>query len=153
MAAYFLDSSALVKKYIEETGSSWVARKTSPGKGDALYCSVVTQIEIVSALSRRTRMGNLDLVGLNDCVKLMRKDMKRLFQVVSLNEAVVDRALSLAEQYALRAYDAVQLASAMEVNTHRRALGGADLALVSSDIALNTCAAKEGLTVLDPNDF
>lgn len=98
-------------------------------------------------------MGNLTLVGLNNCLGLMREDMKGLFQVVSLNKSVVDRAVNLAEQYALRAYDAVQLASAIEVNTHRLALGGADLALVSSDIALNAGAAKEGLSVLDPNDF
>lgn len=153
MAAYFFDSSALVKKYVEERGSAWVARRTTGGKHDALYFSVVTQIEMVSALSRRARMGHLTIVGLNDCLRLMREDMKGLFQVVSLNKPVVDRAVSFAEQHALRAYDAVQLASAIEVNTHRIGLGAANVTLVSSDIALNAGEAEEGLTVLDPNDF
>jgi uncharacterized protein len=58
--------------------------------------------------------------------------------------------MGLAETHALRAYDAVQLAAAVEVNAQCAALGVA-LTLISADAALNAAAMAEGLTVDDPN--
>jgi len=33
MAAYFLDSSALIKRYVQENGTQWVRRTTEPDSG------------------------------------------------------------------------------------------------------------------------
>ena len=46
----------------------------------------------------------------------------------------------------LRAYDAVQLAAALEISHQIPSL-----TLISADADLNTSAASEGLTVEDPN--
>jgi hypothetical protein len=57
----------------------------------------------------------------------------------------------LAERHALRGYDAVQLAAALELQTVLTASGLPALTLVSADAELNAAAAAEGLTVEDPN--
>jgi predicted nucleic acid-binding protein len=37
MAAYFIDSSALVKRYVQEDGTSWVRLKTRRSTGNPIY--------------------------------------------------------------------------------------------------------------------
>ena len=50
----------------------------------------------------------------------------------------------------LRAYDAVQLAAALEINQKEQDAGFAPVTLISADQALNDAATAEGLTVDDP---
>jgi uncharacterized protein len=65
---------------------------------------------------------------------------------VSLSDALIDHAAMLARTHALRGYDAVQLAAALEIQSQIPTL-----ALISADQELNTAAAAEGLAVDDPN--
>jgi hypothetical protein len=58
--------------------------------------------------------------------------------------------MALAETHALRGYDAVQLAAALNVNS-ACAAAGAVFTLVSADGELNAAARAEGLAVEDPN--
>ena len=64
---------------------------------------------------------------------------------------MITEAMSLAERYDRRGYDAVQLAAALEVHRRRTALGLSLSAMVSADQALNDAGVAEGLTVDDPN--
>ncbi len=64
--------------------------------------------------------------------------------------ALLDAAIRLANTHNLRAYDAVQLAVAVEVNRFYQAAGSNPVMLVSSDRELNNAATVEGLTVDDP---
>jgi hypothetical protein len=68
-----------------------------------------------------------------------------------LTPAVLGLAQSVAEIHAVRAYDAVQLAAALEVDRRRAASGLQRLTLVSSDSEMNAVAAVVGLAVDDPN--
>jgi predicted nucleic acid-binding protein len=61
--------------------------------------------------------------------------------------------MSLATKHALRGYDAVQLAAALEANDERIANELTPLTLVSADDELNTAAQAEGLTVENPNAY
>ena len=61
--------------------------------------------------------------------------------------------MTLATKHALRGYDAVQLAAALEANDERIANELSPLALISADDELNAAAKAEGLTVEDPNDY
>jgi uncharacterized protein len=70
---------------------------------------------------------------------------------LDVTDALVMDAMQLAETYALRGYDAVQLGAALQVNLRSLALGLPGLTLVSADVALNTAAVVEGLTTDDPN--
>jgi predicted nucleic acid-binding protein len=60
MASYYFDTSALAKRYVVEVGSSWVQSIVAHQSGQTLYTSVLTQPELVSALQRRVREGNLE---------------------------------------------------------------------------------------------
>jgi uncharacterized protein len=53
--------------------------------------------------------------------------------------------------HALRAYDAIQLAAAVELHATRAALGLPALTLVSADRDLNAAAAAESIPVDDPD--
>ena len=59
--------------------------------------------------------------------------------------------MRLAENYALRGYDAVQLAAALALNNYWLSLRMPGLTLLSADGALNTAAVAEGLAIDDPN--
>ncbi len=65
----------------------------------------------------------------------------------------MDEAVILARKYALRGYDAVQLATVLEVHNERTALGLSPLILLSADTELNDAAIAEGLTVDNPNNY
>ena len=59
MAVYFLDSSALVKRYIRETGTDWVASLFSPDFGNDCFVAAIAGVEIIAAITRRARSGSL----------------------------------------------------------------------------------------------
>jgi uncharacterized protein len=71
--------------------------------------------------------------------------------VIEITSTLVTRAMAFAETYALRGYDAVQLAAAVEVHTRGDTLGLPVLTLVSADEDLNIAATAEGLAVEHPN--
>ena len=65
---YFLDSSALIKRYITEQGTVLVRSITLPSAGHTIILAQVTQVEIVSGVFRRRREG---LSGILRSTKLL----------------------------------------------------------------------------------
>lgn len=61
--------------------------------------------------------------------------------------------MTLAETYALRGYDAVQLATACAINALCTANSLPPVKFVSADNELNAAAASEGLIVENPNNY
>ncbi len=59
--------------------------------------------------------------------------------------------MRLANSHTLRAYDAVQLAAALEILRQRHEAGWVPVTLISADHALNTAAMAVGVAVDDPN--
>lgn len=53
MAAFFGDTSALVKRYVSETGSAWLTATIHPNLGQRIYIAQITIVEIVSAITER----------------------------------------------------------------------------------------------------
>ncbi len=75
----------------------------------------------------------------------------REYRVVGLTDEVVRRAEDLLERHALRASDAIQLASALEAS-ERLVMDAPDgLQFVSADVRLLAATAGEGLATIDPN--
>ena len=50
MAVYFFDSSALVKRYIQETGSAWVQALCQQTPPEDLYIARIAGAEVISAI-------------------------------------------------------------------------------------------------------
>ena len=151
MAAYFFDSSAIVKRYAREVGTSWVISLFRPPNISRVYIARITSVEVVSALSRRVRAGKLDPHSASRAGARFRRAFAARFRKVEITETLVDRATLLAEKHAMRGYDAVQLAAVLMANEERLAAGAAQLILISADEALNSAALAEGLTVDNPN--
>ena len=53
--AYFVDSSALVKRYVQETGTPWVRRLTRHNPSTIIYIARIKVVEVTSAVARRRR--------------------------------------------------------------------------------------------------
>ena len=151
MVAYFLDSSAVVKRYIRETGTAWIVGISHPTSGNELFVASVTGIEVVSAIARRRTGGTVDPATAAAALSQFRQDFVHQYQTVDVSETIIDRAMLLAEHHGLRAYDALQLASILEASDVRASLSLPALTLVSADQDLNTVARAESIDVMDPN--
>jgi uncharacterized protein len=151
MTNYFLDSSALVKRYVSEIGSAWIESITSVKSGNAILVAHITQAEVVSATMGRKRDGTISARTARAVRLLIDRHMIREYSVASLTNRIVQRAEDLLEKHALRAYDSVQLASAIEANQHLVGTLAGMLAFVSADSRLLAVATLEGLSTDDPN--
>jgi predicted nucleic acid-binding protein len=151
VAVYFFDSSALVKRYAQETGSEWILALTEPAAGHSLYIARITAVGVVSALTRRQRGSSVSAIDAATAMADFRHDLSHQYRVIEITPTVITRAMQLAETHGLRGYDAVQLAAALIVQKKRETLGLSALELVSADGDLNHAAATEDLTVDNPN--
>lgn len=151
MDIYFLDSSALIKRYVTETGSAWVTNLIEPTSGNRIYVARITAVEVVSAIKRRERSGNLNANDAIVSLTRFRREIVGNYRSVDISARLISRAMNLAEAHALRGYDAVQLAAALEINDQSQSLGWSSPMLICADLALNIAAVAEGLSVDDPN--
>ncbi|MDQ2798930.1 MAG: type II toxin-antitoxin system VapC family toxin [Armatimonadota bacterium] len=152
MAIYFLDSSAVVKRYVPETGSAWVKAITDSAAGNLLYVARITGAEVISAVTRRQRRGQITVPDAAVALTAFRRDFPPAFLVIEVAASVVARAMDLAECHGLRGYDAVHLAAALELRDQCRLAGLPEPVFVAADNQLNAAALAEGLAVDDPNN-
>jgi len=137
----YVDTSALVKVYVEEDGTLGVLARVD--HAEAVATALITYAEARAALARHRREGGLTGPDLRRAVRELDRDW-RTYNVVDLSDALVHSAGALAERHALRGYDAVHLAAALEL----RAVGG-PVEFCAFDGRLNRAARREHL-VLTP---
>lgn len=150
MKDYYLDSSALVKRYVSEAGSGWISGLFDPALRNEMFIAAITPVEIIAAIARRARRGSIVVTDALAACRLFRSDLLNAYQIVELTDVVISRAMDIAETYALRGYDAVQLASALEINALCVSSGLSPVIFVSADDELNVTAVREGLIVENP---
>ncbi len=151
MAAYFFDSSAIVKRYVQETGTAWVRLVTRHGRPDRIYLARITAVETTSAVARRRRGGSLTAARVRSMLTRFRSHLANRYRILEITPDLLNDAMRLANAHALRAYDAVQLAAVLELNGRYQASGLGGITLISADRDLNTAATAEGMAVEDPN--
>ena len=134
----YLDTSALVKLYVREQGSARVRRALT--KADQIGTSRVAHPEARAAFARRAREGSLGARALRRAVAALEADLPSLV-VVACGASLARRAGELAERRALRGFDAIHLASALDL----RDLSGAEVRFMAFDERLNGAAKDEGL--------
>lgn len=149
MAVYFVDSSALVKRYVQEVGTPWVRRLTHRGQAHEIYLASITPVELTAAVARRRRGKTLSAPQASSILSRFRKHLAGRYTVLELTPVLLAEAMRLANSHELRAYDAVQLAAVLELK-RQWVDAGISVVLVSADQDLNDAAAVEGLTVEDP---
>lgn len=137
----FADSSALVKLYVDEPGHEAV-RSLTP-----LVVSQLARVEVPAAFWRAHRRGAIGSAAVAVLVASFDAEYhgpRPRFGIVVPTVGVLDDAARLAGSHGLRAYDAVQLASA-------RAAASTDdrvRTFAAFDERLRDAAAREGFVLL-----
>src|SRR6516165_11105639 len=151
VAVYFLESSAVVKRYAQETGSAWIALLNDPQAGHHLSLARITAVEVVAAVARRQRGGAFAATEAAAALADFADDLAHHYRQVDNTVRLSTQAIALAQTSALRGYDAIQLAAVLTVHVAREAQGLPRLTLVSADHERNAAAVAEGVLVDDPN--
>jgi predicted nucleic acid-binding protein len=142
----FADSSALVKLYSDEVGHE-VVRAASD-----LVVAQLARVEIPAAIWRKQRLRHITTREAQLLTLAFETDYfgsvagPARFVVVATTAAVLDEAARASAVHGLRAYDAVQLASALSA---RRADSDCD-SMTVFDRGLRTAARREGLELVPP---
>lgn len=108
----YLDTSALLKLYIDEARHAEMQDLRE--QADALCLSRLAWVEASSAFARRIREKPSDRPGLEQARGVFAQEWDG-YRIVEVTSAIAKRAAEFTDAFALRAYDAVQLASADEL--------------------------------------
>lgn len=139
----YLDTSALIKRFVDETGSNKVAElvvEQAPASTAAL-----AYVEVYSGLARKQRDGELSADQF-DGIRIQFEEGWPSYVRVHLRDEVLHLARDLVGRYPLRALDAVHVASAL----HLQGLLGFAVTFVAADRRLLDAAGKEGMGIVDP---
>ena len=108
MTRYF-DASALVKRYVRETGSVMVRRLLASG---IVATSRLSEVEVAAGIVRRAREGAFTPARRDRALAALERDIPA-FAIVEVIPEVTTDARALLLRHPLRASDAIQLASCL----------------------------------------
>jgi predicted nucleic acid-binding protein len=137
----YVDTSALLKAYVEEEGSPLI--RDQLGQADRLTTSAITYVEVHTALARRRHGGDLPPAEYRKAMRSFEEDWERFLRL-DVGDAVLREAARLGTEHVLRAYDAIHLGSAVLLRSQL----GTDIMLASWDVELDAAAARERFSVL-----
>ena len=146
MALYFLATSALVKLYVQEPGTDRLLPLIGDRPENRFAVLAISVVEIRSAIRRRQRAGDIETELAAAILENVQSHMETRFVRQAVNEIVIDAAMEMIDRYALRAYDAIQLAGCLVLCT----TAAEAFTFVCSDHRLLEAARSEQLRVLDP---
>lgn len=105
-----MDSSAIVKIYADEAESDAIRQIEN------LVISGIARVEVISAISRKRRMGELTGAEARTLIAefgFELADSSQRYFVVGVTDPIIELASEIVVSHDLRAYDSVQLASAI----------------------------------------
>ena len=150
MSVAYLDTSALVKRYLEEIGSYWI-RDRLRDPTVRVFTSLLTAAEGACTFARRRREGQLSPDEYRHVLLVFDYDLAYRYSLVEVGSETIDIARRMADLHPLRAYDAVQLATAWLLNRNLLDGGQTPLTFVCADERLVAIAQAEGLPTENPN--
>lgn len=134
----YLDTSALLKLYVQEDHTDYV--RSLVGRAEAVTTSVVAYPEARAALVRAADERRLDPRTHASRVALLNADWNS-YVVIGLTGLVAQLAGELAEKHRLRGFDAVHLASAISTPSED------SVTFLAFDERLTAAAGAEGLSL------
>ena len=96
--AYFVDSSALVKRYVQEDGTAWVRRLTRRSAVHRIYIARITAVEVTSAVARRRKGRTLTSAKASSILHRFRQHLAGRYTVIDITPALFDEAMRLANR-------------------------------------------------------
>lgn len=140
---YYLDTSALVKRYYEERGSAWVHSLFQ--SENVLMASKVAYVELLAAFARKRREKEITEANFTRAAESFQHEWKEIV-VAEVTEAVFTDLLTLVKNHPLRGFDAIHLCTALWVRKRLKA----DVIFACADRNLLSAAETEGLEVRNP---
>lgn len=137
----YLDTSALVKRFIAERGSARVHALMV--EESRLATAKIAYVETYAALNRRQRAGHISRVQYTLFSQRFEEQWQG-FMRIGLDDSILMLARHLTQRYPLRAYDAIHLASAMRLQDS----SGQGIVFAAADERLLQAAAAERLRCL-----
>lgn len=149
MGFFYLDSSVVVKRYVDEPGSAWVRLLVGEPE-NIVILSEIAIVEVSAALAMSVRTGKLRKALGQAAYEAFHADIAAgVYQLLAVARPTIDEAAELAQAHPLKGYDAVHLATGLEA---ARQLANQEIVLVfvSGDEQMLHAAEAEGLTTDNP---
>ena len=137
----YCDTSALVKRYVNEAGTDLVDAAWE--QASVIATSVVAYAESMAAFHRREREGRLTQKNLRRISDKFKGDYRQII-LVPADHHLHQFIDELLKHHPLRGFDAIHLASALIFNSDDKET----IVFACFDASLNKAAEKEGLRIL-----
>jgi len=137
----YLDTSALIKRYIWESGSEQVRHVFR--ENGVIVTSKIAYPEVYAAFTRRMREGHLVPIRYRQVCRLFEREW-RAYLIVEVHDEVLHLSRDLIKKYPLRGFDALHLASAKSLGRQLRTT----ITFVCADQRLLESAKAEGFELL-----
>lgn len=139
----YLDTSALVKRFVVESGSDYV--QTLFGGREPVATAKIAYAEVYAALTRRRREAGLSEPAYAQACRQFDADWPSYVRV-DFSDDMLPIVRRLIQRYPLRGSDAIHLASALSL---RDGLSS-QIAFVAADTRLLSAASAERLQTINP---
>ena len=137
----YLDTSSLVKLYVQEAHTSLVKKWVE--EAEIVATCRIAYPETMSAIRRRFRQGDVTKKQYDSLIAKFSNEWGR-FAAVDFDEVEAGRLVNL---YGLRGFDAVHLSAATLLKANQN---NVSLSFSSFDEKLNDAASAEGFAILVP---
>ncbi len=146
---FFLDTSALIKRYKTELGTTWLKNLIVAKPERIIILSEITIAEVASALAALHRAtAGITRTQRDQAMALFLYHCETEYKLISAHRLVIDRAVTLTQAHRLRGCDAIQLATAVIA---KETLSTEAFTFVAADNDLLMAAQAEGLKIDNPN--
>ena len=132
----YLETSSLVKLYVREPDSDAVRQWV--GAADVVATSILAYAEARAAFARKRREKGISDAAYKSVKTALEQDWPSYF-ILGLAGQTVKTAGDLAEKHALRGFDALHLASALDL----RVSGASPVRFLTADSRLRDAARAE----------
>jgi predicted nucleic acid-binding protein len=153
----YLDSSALIKHYVQELGTQAIDAKLKgeEAAGRPLFTSAITYAEIHRALARRMKDRSLTTAAFAQARREFDAEWLSSLATIELRSEVLIFIRGIVEQFPLKSSDALHLASALSLRDRFRLSGRlgpreASITFVTADRELAEAALASDLEVFNP---
>lgn len=138
----YLDTSALIKRFVTERGSDLVSHIVV--REGPVATATIAYVEVYAGLTRRHRGGDVSSRQFARACREFEDDWPGYVRV-DLGEEILPVARDLVQRHALRGFDAIHLASAVRLKDSL----GEEVRFVAADERLLQAAARERLPVVN----
>ena len=138
----YLDTSALIKRFVTENGSPLV--ESLVGQEGPIATAKIAYVEVHAGLTRKHREGHLSGRQYALACRQFESDWQAYIRV-DLQDEILILARDLIQRHTLRGFDAIHLASALSLG----AALGEEITLAAADERLLRAARAERLRPLN----